>query len=736
MKLTRRTNSIILWVISIGLLVSMVIAFTPSFGNLFGGAGVGTNVSPTVFEVNGEDVTELDVARAEQNPPFNLNVEGEAGDDLRLLLVDSLVDNTVLRQAASKTRVSGGEVNAAVNDFRESQNVAGSRNDRAYLTLINRFGFDDASFRAYFRDQLRAEKYQEALTEDVTVSDEEVAAFYEANPQAYQTEARVRAREIVLDDEAVAADVYARAAAGEDFAALATETSLERADRAGALGAAEGTTEPEPVGRAALPTPVADAAFGLQGPGLTQVIPAGDRYYVVKVEDFVAAGTKPFEEVRDQVADDALAAKKAGVLEAEFEELRAAANLTFPADSAYDLEDTVVARVGDEDIKRSELSRAVYLSPQIQQSLSPQTAELVTTLFKPSVLEQLINRDLAYQGADTLDAQFIGSKGQVAQEALAFVSRDAAASDEELQTYYDANQDSFTVPASAVVTRTDFASETAASDFRNALLAGGDLQDAANAAGGTVQDLGTVRQGALQPELDSVLFETDAFTPLPNSVEAVSDVLVLNEPAEPDPVGAETGGSDTGGAETGGTETGGTETSSADASVTTDETIDAETADAEAATEAETGGATETTTQDVYVVLVAERTPARVRPLSEVRAQVESAVLQTKRAELQETWLTGLREEIGVENLLAAANPGDGFTTAPLDTGSETGGAPLEEAPADTGAEPADLEAIDAEGVDPVIDTVPAAEDATPADETTDTPSTDPATAPTEETTP
>ena len=722
MKLTRRTNSIILWVISIGLLVSMVIAFTPSFGNLFGGTGVGTNVSPTVFEVNGEDVTELDVARAEQNPPFNLNVEGEAGDDLRLLLVDSLVDNTVLRQAASKTRVSGGEVNAAVNDFRESQNVAGSRNDRAYLTLINRFGFDDASFRAYFRDQLRAEKYQEALTEDVTVTDEEVAAFYEANPQAYQTEARIRAREIVLDDEAVAADVYARAAAGEDFAALATETSLERADRAGALGAAEGTTEPEPVGRAALPTPVADAAFGLQGPGLTQVITAGDRYYVVKVEDFVAAGTKPFEEVRDQVADDALAAKKAGVLEAEFEELRAAANLTFPADSAYDLEDTVVARVGDEDIKRSELSRAVYLSPQIQQSLSPQTAELVTTLFKPSVLEQLINRDLAYQGADTLDAQFIGSKGQVAQEALAFVSRDAAASDEELQTYYDANQDSFTVPASAVVTRADFTAETAASDFRNALLAGGDLQDTANAAGGTVQDLGTVRQGALQPELDSALFETDAFTPLPDSVEAVSDVLVLSEPAEPDPVGAETGGSDTGGAETGGAETGG-----ADASVTTDET-----ADTEAATEAETGGAAETATQDVYVVLVAERTPARVRPLSEVRAQVESAVLQTKRAELQETWLTGLREEIGVENLLAAANPGDGFTTAPLDTGSETGGAPLEEAPADTGAEPADLETIDAEGVDPVIDTVPAAEDATPADE----PSTDPATSPTEETTP
>lgn len=702
MKLTRRTNTIILWVISIGLLVSMVIAFTPSLGTMFGGAGARNTTSPTAFRVNSQEVTELEVARAEQNPPFNLNLEGEAGDDLRLLLVDSLVDNTILRQAAAKTRVSGGEVNAAVNEFREEQNVAGSRNDRAYLNLIGRFGYDDASFRDYFRDQLRMEKYQEALTEDVTVSDEEVAAYYEANQQAYQTEERIRARQIVLEDEATAADVYARAAAGEDFAELATETSVERADRAGALGAAEGSTEPQPVGRAALPSPVADAAFALQGPGLTEVVNAGGRYYIVKVEDFIAAGVRPLAEVRDQVREDALAAKRAAVLEDKFEELRASAEVTFPDESVYNVEDTVVATVGDEEIRRSELARAVYLSPQISQSLSPQTAELVTTLFKPSVLEQLINRELAYQGASELDAQFIGSEGQVAQEALAYVSRDATASEEELQEYYDANRESFTVPATAVVTRADFDSEAAASEFRSALLNGDPVQEAAEASGGSVQDLGTVRPGSLQPELDSALFNTDAFTPLPNSQEAVSDILVLSEPIEP-------GGAETGGAETGGAETGGAVEDSAE----------------EAAAEAETGGTggetaaaegvtNEAATRNVYVVLVAERTPERVRPLAEVRAQVENAVLQSKRAELQEAWLAGLREEIGVENLLTAASPADSFTTEPADTG---GAAVLETDSADT---------VPVEG----------AEEGNPAEEATEGSSTDPDAAPTEETTP
>ena len=302
------------------------------------------------------------------------------------------------------------------------------------------------------------------------------------------------------------------------------------------------------------------------------------------------------------------------------------------------------------------------------------------------MLEQLINRDLAYQGASDLDAQFIGTKGQVAQEALAFVSRDASASDEELQTYYDANTDSFTVPASAVVTRVDFSSEAAASSFRDALLNGTAVQDAADAASGTVQDLGTVRRGALQPELDSALFDTEAFTALPNSPEAVSDVLVLSEPVEPDPSGAgtggaETGGADTGGSTTGGVETGGAGTGGADTGKVVDETGGAATGGDGAAT-------VQAATRDIYVVLVAERTPERVRPLSEVRAQVEDAVLQTKRAELQDTWLTGLREKIGVENLLAAASPADSFTTAPAETGgaipADTGGNGVIAAPADT----------------------------------------------------
>lgn len=681
MKLSRRTNTIILWTISLGLLVSMVIAFTPSLGNLFSGGA--QQRSQTALEVNGEDITELEVARLQQNPPFNLTLEGEAGDDLDALLVDSLVDNALIRQAAADTKVSRGEVNEAVNEFRQNQGVAGSRNDRNYLALIGRFGYDDASFRDFYREQLRVEKYQEGITEAIDISDEEVQAFYELNEQNYQSEERILARAIVLDNSEAADAAYERALAGEDFAALAEELSTERADRGGALGAAEGSSKPQPVGRAALPNEVANAAFGLGGSGLTEVISAGSSYYIVNVEEYVPAGTEPFEEVEEQVREDALAAKRAGELERTLEGLRAETEVSVPENSVLTLEDPVVATVGDEEIKRSELARAVYLNPQIQQSLSGGNAELITGLFKPSILDQLISQKLAYQGAQELGATFIGPEGQVAQSALAYVSRDAEATEEELSEYYETNQARFTIPAQAVVTRVDFDSEDAASGFRAALLDGEELQSATEDAGGNVLDLGTVRPGTLQPEIDTALFGTEAFTELPESSEEISDVLVISEPVEDLP--DEGADPDADASDESSEEDTSEEAEDADATAevadgegpaeaaeaVSDETAEDTSAD-EAAEEAQTDKATESeaevATEDIYVVLVAERTPERVRSFDEVRAQVEDTVLQTKRSELQTAWLDGLREDIPVENLLQA-EADDAFETTPLGEG-------------------------------------------------------------------
>lgn len=695
MKLSRRTNTIILWIISIGLLVGMIITFTPT-GNLFGGGVVNESGAPVLL-VNGEPIGEFEVERARQSRLYSAVSEGQAADDLQLLLLDTLISTEVLEQAAARTRVSGGEVRARVNEFRAENNVAGSANDQRYRSLIGRAGYTDAAFRDYIEEQLRQEKYLDEVTGEIDVTDEEVLAFYEANERLYSTDERIRARQIVVEDEALANDLYARLLAGEDFSTLAQEYSADEtlAESAGALGATAGSTDPNPVGRAALPVGVANAAFGLQGPGLTDVVEAGGRYYIVEVEEYLEPTPRPFEEVEAEVREDALETKRSGERQRVIEALRREATVTIPEGSPYAYENPVVARVGEDEILESELVRRTYLDPQVQNFLSPDSASLITDFFKPTFLEQLIDQELAYQGAQELDIDLIGPEPIVAQSALNFVSEDVNITPEDIEAYYEANQARFTLPARAVATRFSFEDQASALEFREAVLAGDDLNAealtlAADAAGGEVQDLGAVSPGELPAELDTVLFETDAFESIPGMERQISDVLVVSEP-----IAAE---EDTN--ETVEDETGDVIASDEDASESADESADVVDADEEVADtdadEADVETVAEPAMAERFVVLIATRVPERVRPLSEVLETVETAVRNQKRQELRDAWLEGLREEIPVENLLAEASPAEVAPTTEGIIGEEAAGGVVE-----------DVEGVDEPEVDITTETEP-----------------------------
>ena len=607
MKLSRRSNLIILWILAGALVLGMVITFTPTMG--FGTRG-GPAGQPAVL-VNGEPIGELEVVRARSNPLFNLVTEGEVGADLELLLIDELVRQELIRQEASRQRVSTSEVRSAVEEFRVSRGVAGRANDSQYLALIAGSGFTDETFRAYLAQQLRQEKWQAEIIDGIVVGDDEAEAYYAANRDQYQTEERILARQIVLDTRDEAEAVRAELTAGADAAAVARERSLERAERDGALGAGSGETEPRAVGRPALPTALATAAFAIRGSGITDVVEVGEQYHVVVVEEFLPAATRPYDEVVDLVRDDALEAKQARALDEAVRRLQREARVEIPAQSPLELryDDTVVATVGERDIKRSELVRATYTNPQIQQALSPDTAFLITGFFKPAILDQLIDQELAYQGADDLGVPFVGPRSFVAQSALEYVARDVSVSDEEIEDYYQANVQAYTVAASAAGSRIDFDDVADAEGFRAALLDGRAVDEAAEAFDGTLTSLGTVRPGQLQPDLDAALFATEAFDELESGAQ-VSDVLVLLTQPEALP-----------------------------------EALEDEGEDPEAEIEQE---------QEV-VVLVADRTPERVRPLAEVRSQVENAILSERRAEVRSDWLAELREAIPVVNHMADA---------------------------------------------------------------------------------
>ena len=180
MRFTRRTNSIIMWLIAAGLLLGMIITFTPALGNLAGVlTGRSRETGNAALLVNGSPISELEVARAQSRPPFNMVTEGEVARDLELFVLESLIQQEVLDQAAARVRVGAGRVRQEVNLFREARGVSGGQNDQAYLQVINGLGFTDQTFRAYMREQVRRQGYQDSLTEDVDVTEEEVASYYQ-----------------------------------------------------------------------------------------------------------------------------------------------------------------------------------------------------------------------------------------------------------------------------------------------------------------------------------------------------------------------------------------------------------------------------------------------------------------------------------------------------------------------------------------------------------------------------
>lgn len=705
---TKKTNVVILWLIAIGLVLGMILTFTPNLGL----GGTVTQQGEVVMRVNGEPITDLMINQVRNsNPIYYAVTEGEVGADLELLAIDAVITQELLRQAAAPQRVSNAEVRDAVNTFRADRGLSGRNNDTAYLTLLAGAGFDDAAFRSYLQEQLRQQKWEAGIIGDVSVSDEEVETFYEVFKDNYRTDERIIARAITVADQELANEIRTRVLTGESFADLAAEHSLERADRGGALGASAEAPEPQPTGRAAMPTAVSNAAFNLRGPGLTSVITAGNNYWLVQVEEYIAPTPRPFEEVRETVREDALTSRQVGLVSAELERLLDTADIQVVADSGFRYSNTVVARVGDEEIRAADLARATYGNAEVQQFLDPSLSFLITQMLKPQILEQMIDQTAAAVGAGQLDGSFFGTQLQIAQQALEYVARDVEVSDEEIEAYYNDNLSSYTQNAEAQTLSYEFSSFEEAESFRAAVLAGSTPTDAAIAAGVEARNLGLLRPGLAETAIDAALFGTDAFEQIDAGGREISDVLFIEAEQETEEAAAETEvaepGTDTA-AEDGETavdpelaeEVQQAAAEAAAAVVGADTVTDA----AEAAEDAAVEEALEElpissdveAASDRYVVLVALRTAERVRPLAEVRDLVADAALAAKRSEVQNDWLADVKAGLDIENLTVAAfeDPFLDFDFSPEDvTGLE---APAEDGDAAAAEEAADGEAEEA----------------------------------------
>lgn len=228
--------------------------------------------SPVVARINEEPIYRSDIIAAlDRLPPWlrgQFETDGQKEEFLKKYVADELLSR--------KARKLGYDRDPAV---------------RRQLARIE-------------RELLANRVMTEEIQDTVSVTEQDVRAFFQANPDRYRRTAAVRVRMIKAGLPEVAEAILDRLQGGEDFAALAAGVSLDNATaRNGGLvpGWVRAGQDDLGIGDAARVTEML-----LQTPTgrTTDPIEAGGYHYIFRVEEKRPERMPTFEDVADQVRQD------------------------------------------------------------------------------------------------------------------------------------------------------------------------------------------------------------------------------------------------------------------------------------------------------------------------------------------------------------------------------------------------------------------------------------------------
>ena len=253
-----------------------------------------------MVSVNGEKITK---------GQLDNRLEGQAGKSTLQQMVDT---SLVLQYGKSANiTVTDAEIQDQLNQL-EQRFPPGQ-----FETILKNQGLTMDDAKNIERVQLIVKK---AVDKQVTITDAQVADFYNKNKSLYDTPAQVRARHILVKTKAEADAIEAQLHAGADFATLAKKNSTDPGSKAsgGELGW---------FGPTQMVKPFADAAFarpiGEIGPPVQSIY----GWHIIQVEEKRGAHTASLAEAAPKVRQMLLQQAEASQSGPFIESLRAKANI-------------------------------------------------------------------------------------------------------------------------------------------------------------------------------------------------------------------------------------------------------------------------------------------------------------------------------------------------------------------------------------------------------------------------
>ncbi|MBM4313503.1 MAG: hypothetical protein FJ122_06230 [Deltaproteobacteria bacterium] len=246
--------------------------------------------------------------------PFRANVvRSLAGEERervltenRMILLNRMIDNLLIEQQSRKGGIviAEDELTDAIRDLLKRRNLSQDELQKA----LDREGTTMEMYRKGVREQLmRIRLVQREIKSRVTVSDEEIGAYYLKHRQDYEGKETVRIRQILLPlpkegDQAAkekiradAAEVHKLLLNGESFEQLSAKYSQ---GSAAATGGDIGYIE-----KGMILHEVEEVAFGLSINQISGVIESPVGFHIIKVIDRRGAGLKNIESVREEIRE-------------------------------------------------------------------------------------------------------------------------------------------------------------------------------------------------------------------------------------------------------------------------------------------------------------------------------------------------------------------------------------------------------------------------------------------------
>lgn len=270
-------------------------------------AAPANNAAGVAADVNGEKITLADLNRRVDlikagEPALQANTPEAQKSlaNLRSQILDQLVTIRLLSQEARNRKIVTAPKDV---DTLIAQVKSRFKTDAAFNTWLGQQGVSSNELRARLTDELAMDELTTEVTADVTVTPDDIAAYYRANADEFTVPASVHAQHILLaiNPSASAADkaaVKARAQnlikqikAGADFAALAKTNSDDQSnkDKGGDLGVFT---------RGEMVPAFEKAAFGAKAGDIVGPVETNFGFHVIKIDEVLPQRVVALTEVQ------------------------------------------------------------------------------------------------------------------------------------------------------------------------------------------------------------------------------------------------------------------------------------------------------------------------------------------------------------------------------------------------------------------------------------------------------